>query len=501
MAKVDGHARRYGTGPLPEPLRTDVAVVGAGAAGLYTALVAAGAGARVALVSRSPLAQTASYWAQGGIAAALAADDSAERHLEDTVAAGRGLARASAVRVLCEESPGSVHDLQELGVRFDADRDGNLALGLEGGHSQRRVVHAGGAATGRRIARDLSALAATDERIEVLEPLAATALSTHDGRCVGLTARPRRGDPVGVLARAVILATGGMAALWERSTNPRGAIGAGLTLAQGAGADLADLEFMQFHPTALRVDGPRDGFLMTEALRGEGATLVNAVGGRFVNELAPRDQVALAIEAELERSGERAVGLDLRGVDMGRFPNIAAALEAVAIDPRREVVPVAPAAHYTMGGVASDLDGRSSVPGLYAVGESACTGLHGANRLASNSLAECFVFGRRAGLAACDDPPPPASVAPDAEMHTTIPTEQTRAALWRHAGLQRDATGLGRLLDDPFPLARLIAASCLAREESRGAHQRTDHPGTDSALDGMHTLVGGGRAPRFELWK
>jgi L-aspartate oxidase len=501
MAKVDRHARRYGTGPLPEPLRTDVAVVGAGAAGLYTALVVAGAGARVALVSRSPLAQTASYWAQGGIAAALAADDSAERHLEDTVAAGRGLARASAARVLCAESPGIVHDLQELGVRFDSDRDGHLALGLEGGHSQRRVVHAGGAATGRRIARDLSALAATDERIEVLEPLAATSLSTHDGRCVGLTARPRRGDPVAVLARAVILATGGMAALWERSTNPRGAIGAGLTLAHGAGADLADLEFMQFHPTALRLDGPRDGFLMTEALRGEGATLVNAVGERFVNELAPRDQVALAIEAELERGDERAVGLDLRGVDMGRFPNIAAALEAVAIDPRREVVPVAPAAHYTMGGVASDLDGRSSVPGLYAVGESACTGLHGANRLASNSLAECFVFGRRAGLAACDDPPPPAGVVPDAEMHTTIPTAQTRAALWRHAGLLRDATGLGRLVDDPFPLARLIAASCLAREESRGAHQRTDHPGTDPALDGMHTLVGRGTAPRFELWK
>jgi L-aspartate oxidase len=501
MAEVDRHARRYGTGPLPEPLRTDVAVVGAGAAGLYAALVAAGTGARVALVSRSPLAQTASYWAQGGIAAALAADDSAERHLEDTVAAGRGIARASAARVLCQESPGSVRDLQELGVRFDADRDGNLALGLEGGHSKRRVVHAGGAATGRRIARDLSALAATDERIEVLEPLAATSLATHDGRCVGLTARPRRGDPVPVLARAVILATGGMAALWERSTNPRGTIGAGLTLAHGAGADLADLEFMQFHPTALRLDGPRDGFLMTEALRGEGATLVNAVGERFVDELAPRDQVALAIQAELERSGERAVGLDLRGVDMGRFPNIAAALEAVAIDPRRELVPVAPAAHYTMGGVASDLDGRSSVPGLYTVGESACTGLHGANRLASNSLAECFVFGRRAGLAASDDPQPPAAVAPGDEMHTTIPTVQTRAALWRHAGLQRDAAGLAPLLDDPFPLARLIAASCLAREESRGAHQRTDNPGTDPALDGMHTLVGGDGESRFELWR
>ena len=476
-------------------------MVGAGAAGLYAAVVAAGTGARVALVSRSPLAQTASYWAQGGIAAALAADDSVECHLDDTLAAGRAMARASAARVLCEESPGRVGDLQELGVRFDADRGGNLALGLEGGHSRRRVVHAGGAATGRRITRDLSALAATDERIDVLEPLAASSLATHDGRCVGLIARPRRGDPVPVLARAVVLATGGMAALWERSTNPRGAIGAGLSLAHGAGADLADLEFMQFHPTAVRHDGPRDGFLITEAVRGEGATLVNAAGERFVDELAPRDRVALAIEAELERSGERAVGLDVRGVEMDRFPNIAAVLEEVGIDPRRDLVPVAPAAHYTMGGVAADLDGRSSVPGLYAVGESACSGLHGANRLASNSLAECFVFGRRAGLAACADPQPPTVTIPSDEPATSLPTEQTRAALWRHAGLQRDAAGLALLLEDPFPLARLIAASCLARDESRGAHQRTDHPGTDPALDGTHTLVGGDGEPRFELWE
>ena len=258
---------------------------------------------------------------------------------------------------------------------------------------------------------------------------------------------------------------------------------------------------MQFHPTALRHDGPRDGFLITEAVRGEGATLLNAAGERFVDELAPRDQVALAIESELERSREPAVWLDMRRIDMGRFPNIAAALEEVGIDPRRRPVPVAPAAHYTMGGVASDLDGCSSVPGLYAVGESACTGLHGANRLASNSLAECFVFARRAGLAACDNPEPPAGAAVSDELHTSVPTEQTRAALWRHAGLQRDAADLGRLLDDPFLLARLIAASCLAREESRGAHQRTDHPETDPALDGMHTLVGGDAAPRFELWE
>jgi L-aspartate oxidase len=483
-----------------QPLRVDVAVVGAGAAGLYAALTAADAGAEVALVSRSPLAQTASFWAQGGIAAALAADDSPDRHIEDTLAAGREAARASAVRVLCEESPGRVRDLERLGVSFDADRHGNLALGLEGGHSCRRIVHAGGSATGRRITRELSALAAVNERIEVLEPRAATSLTTHEGRCVGLVARPRRADPLPVLARAVVLATGGMAALWQRSTNPRGAVGAGLLLAHAGGAELADLEFMQFHPTALRHEGPRDGFLITEAVRGEGATLLDANGERFVDELAPRDQVALAIQAELARSGRTAVHLDMRAVDVARFPNIAAALEEVDIDPRRDLIPVAPAAHYTMGGVATDLDGRSSVRGLYAVGESACTGLHGANRLASNSLAECFVFGRRAALAAVSDPEPPAAAASDEAIRTVPPPDQTRAALWRHAGLQREPEGLRLLLEDPFPLARLIAASCLAREESRGAHQRTDHPGSDPALDHLHTLVAGSAEPRFERW-
>jgi L-aspartate oxidase len=484
----------------PDPLWVDVAVVGAGAAGLYAALTAAAEGARVALVSRSPLAQTASYWAQGGIAAALAEEDSPQRHMDDTLAAGRDAARSSAVRVLCEESPQRVRDLERLGVRFDADRHGNLALGLEGGHSCRRIVHAGGAATGRRITRALSALAAVHERIEVLEPLAATELVRHDGRCAGIVAKPRRGEPLAVPARAVILATGGMAALWERTTNPRGAVGAGLSLAERAGAALADLEFMQFHPTALRLDGPRDGFLITEAVRGEGATLLGAGGERFVDELAPRDQVALAIEAELERSGAPAAMLDMRSVDIARFPNIAAALADVGLDPARDLLPVAPAAHYTMGGVATNLNGSSSLPGLYAVGECACTGLHGANRLASNSLAECFVFGRRAALAACADPEPPRRLAVPDAGESARPGDATRAALWRQAGLRRDPAGLHELLADPFPLARLIAASCLAREESRGAHQRTDRPDTDPRLDGMHTLVGGGAEPRFERW-
>jgi L-aspartate oxidase len=488
---------------LDDSYSTDVAVVGAGAAGLYAALVAAAEGASVALVSRSPLAQTASYWAQGGIAAALAEGDSPEQHAEDTIAAGRDAARASAVRVLCDESPERVRDLQELGVQFDADRSGNLALGLEGGHSKRRVVHAGGAATGRRITRALSALAATNERVTVLEPVAASSLAvSDDGRCVGLTARRREGGPLALSARAVILATGGMAALWERTTNPRGAIGAGLSLASDAGALLADLEFMQFHPTALRLEGPRDGFLVTEAVRGEGALLYDSQGERFVDELAPRDEVALAIHTELERTGDPAVWLDMRNVEVDRFPNIAAALADVGLNPRRDLLPVAPAAHYTMGGVATDLDGRGSLPGLYAVGESACTGLHGANRLASNSLAECLVFGRRAALAACDEPAVSGEAAAGPDPRAPAPPgEDTRESLWRHAGLRRDAEGLATLGDDPYPLARLIGAACLAREESRGAHQRTDHPTTDPQLDCMHSLVGRDSAPSFERWQ
>jgi L-aspartate oxidase len=486
---------------VDEPLRTDVAVVGAGAAGLYAALVAADQGASVALVSRSPLAQTASYWAQGGIAAALAAGDSPAQHAADTIAAGRDAARDSAVQVLCEESPGRVRDLQELGVQFDADRNGNLALGLEGGHSQRRIVHAGGAATGRRITRALSALAATHERIRVLEPLAATSIGTHDGRATGLTLRPRDGQPLALTARAVILATGGMAALWERTTNPRGAVGSGLSLASAAGAALADLEFMQFHPTALRLDGPRDGFLVTEAVRGEGALLFDYQGERFVDELAPRDEVALAIHTELERTGEPAVWLDMRAVDVARFPNIAAALAEIGLDPGRDLLPVAPAAHYTMGGIATDLEGRSSLPGLYAVGECACTGLHGANRLASNSLAECLVFARRAARAAGAEPSSTGAAPVAATDAPALPGESTRAALWRHAGLRREPAGLTELLADPYPLARLIGAACLAREESRGAHQRSDHPSTDRSLDLMHTLVDEHAAPRFERWQ
>jgi L-aspartate oxidase len=477
----------------------DIAVVGAGAAGLYAALCAAREGAKVVLVSRSPLAESASYWAQGGIAAALATDDSPQRHLEDTLKAGRGASRPSVARVLVEESPDAVRDLEALGVHFDADRHGALALGLEGGHSARRVVHAGGSATGRRITRELSALVATDERIELLEQSTASAIWCSNGRCIGLVAARPGGHLTPVLARGTVLATGGAAALWQRTTNPRGVIGAGMTLAAHAGAALADLEFTQFHPTAVLSDGEIDGFLITEAIRGEGALLLNGNGERFVEELAPRDEVALAIQAVRDRGGD--VRLDMRSIDMTHFPNVAAELARAGLDPARDLVPVAPAAHYTMGGIATGLEAESTLRGLFAVGECACNGLHGANRLASNSLAECFVFGRRAALAALDRDIPAGAGAPPDRGPDPVPPRPTRAALWNYAGLSRNPEDLARLAEsDPFPLARKIARCALAREESRGAHQRVDHPETNPELDLTHSVVHGDEPVALERW-
>ena len=372
---------------------SDLIVVGAGAAGLFAALTAAGAGATVTLVSARPLAETASYWAQGGMAAALAPDDAPALHLRDTVTAGRGLVRRSAAAVLCDEAPARFTDLEALGVHFDGDGRGGVALGLEGGHGVRRVVHAGGSATGRRILRELAARVRERPAIAVLEDRRGAGLAQDaGGRVHGLACDDGR-----ILrARAVVLATGGAAALWSRTTNPPGSFGSGLMLARAAGADLADLEFVQFHPTAVVGVPGREGFLVSEAVRGEGATLHDKHGERFVDELLPRDAVARAIHRLLAETGDAAVYLDMTGVDPDRFPTIVESLRAAGVDPATTRVPVAPASHYMMGGAVSDLDGRTTVAGLYAVGECACTGLHGANRLASNSLAECFVFGRRA---------------------------------------------------------------------------------------------------------
>jgi L-aspartate oxidase len=532
-------------------LRVDVAVVGAGAAGLYAALCAAREGASVALVSAAPLAQTASYWAQGGLAAALAEDDSAELHLRDTERAGRGAMRRAAAEVLVAEAPACVADLQALGVRFDADRFGRLALGLEGGHSARRVVHAGGSATGRRLLRALAALAVEEPRIAVLENVRARALwprgdgvassrargagteaargreqATRDAedlagvRCGGVVCWPI-GDPPGlrsvgrtIAARAVVLSTGGAAALWARTTNPPGSQGMGLLLAHALGAKLADLEFVQFHPTAVSGVGGREGFLITEAIRGEGATLHDAQGERFVDELAPRDEVSRAIWTRMRETGAESVGLDMRAIDPALFPNVVGSLREAGVDPTRELVPVAPAAHYTMGGIVTDLHARSSVKGLYAVGETSCTGLHGANRLASNSLSECFVFARRAAQSALEEPAPPGGTrgewesahpraAPAPTELEALPTvsARTREALWRNAGIERTAEGLERLRGDPHPLARTIAACALERRESRGAHRREEYPQTDPALEHRHIVVGANGELTWETWE
>jgi L-aspartate oxidase len=478
--------------------QTQVAVVGAGAAGLYVALTAAREGARISLISAMPLAGSSSYWAQGGLAAAVAEDDSPELHLKDTIAAGRGMVRESAARVLVTEAPAAVEDLTRLGLRFDADRQGRLALGLEGGHSARRIVHAGGAATGRRLIRELSALVAQDERIEVLEGRAAIAILTDPDQNRATGVRLAGGHELS--ADAVVLATGGAAALWARTTNPIGATGSGLLLAYYAGAALADLEMLQFHPTAVAAANGGDGFLVTEAIRGEGARLLDAGGKRFVDELAPRDEVARAIQRRMLETGAASVDLDMREVDPALFPNVVTALKRAGIDPERQLVPVAPAAHYMMGGIATDLDGSATLPGLFAVGECSCTGLHGANRLASNSLTECFVFGRRAARAAAAQPTSRgAGQAPERPRPEL--TAQTREALWRYAGLERERDGLLELVEDPYPLAQLIARTALARTESRGAHQRRDFPERDPGLDDKHVSITAGNEPKAELWQ
>ena len=474
-------------------------VVGAGAAGMYTALRAAEAGARVVLVSRKRLRdavrESASFWAQGGLAAALAPGDSPERHAEDTIAAGRGLCRTAAVEALVHQAPGAVEELIARGVGFDTEPDGSLALALEGGHSFRRIVHAGGSATGKALTDRLIALVQASPAIEVRERTSIVALWSDSERCAGVIT-----DHGPLAARATVLATGGGAALWARTTNPYGAIAAGSVFAHVAGADLADLEFCQFHPTALALPGAdHDGTLLTEALRGEGATLLDASGRRFTDELAPRDELTAAILDRMDGDGTDHVRLDLRAIDPARFPNVFAACHQAGLQPEREAVPVAPAAHYLIGGILSDLHGRTTLPGLYAVGECSCTGVHGANRLASNSLTECFVFGARAAQAAVTEPHV-ARRPPVPDWRFTPPNAQTREAMWRLAGPRRRAAELEQLLDDPYPLARLIARAALSRHESRGAHQRSDFPHRDPSLDGVHVVVESDDRLRQENW-
>ena len=498
----------------------DFLIVGSGVAGLRAAASLAAHGSVLVLTKADEPGESNTGYAQGGIAAAVGDDDSPDLHLRDTDAAGDGLCRHEAVRVLVHDGPAYVRELADWGARFDRDGDGRFALGREGAHSVRRVLHAHDA-TGREISRVLWEHVSALPTVRVMDDARAVQLTLERGTCVG--ARYVRGSAtVEVRAAATLLATGGAGRVFRETTNPPVATGDGITLAWQAGAAVADLEFVQFHPTVMAVPGTTR-FLLSEALRGDGAWLLNVHGERFMTryepagELASRDLVARAIVREEVRTGA-PVTLSLQHLDAAwvrrRFPTIAAACRERGLDLATDPVPVSPAAHYMMGGVATDIETRTSVPGLYAAGEVACTGVHGANRLASNSLLEGLVFGGRAAAAMCAPSragdlarPRARGPMPAAAAATVVPeADAVRELMWRDAGLVRDASGLARAVvtldgwrraaqaGDPTgggaivsltTVAWLIARAALDRCESRGGHARSDFP----ARDDLHWMV------------
>ncbi|MVA75096.1 L-aspartate oxidase [Auraticoccus sp. F435] len=504
--------------------RPHLVVVGGGIAGLTAALEAAGSH-RVTLLAKAELSQSNTRWAQGGIAAVSTPDDSVEAHVRDTLTAAAGLGDPRATRVLCEGGPSALAALLARGVDFDRRPGGpdgvaGLAHGLEAAHSAARILHAGGDATGAHVVRALTARLAGSP-VEVVTGAGVRDLLVEDGRVVGV----RLLDGGQLAADAVLLATGGAGQLYPFTTNPAVATADGVALALRAGAVVADLEMYQFHPTALATPG---SFLVSEAVRGEGAVLRDAHGRRFMldvhpdAELAPRDVVARGIAEQMARQPGRPVVLDATALGEDflatRFPTIDAACRRQGLDWSREPVPVTPAAHYAMGGVRTDTWGRTSLPGLLAVGEVACTGLHGANRLASNSLLEGAVFATRAAAALREHPAPEPFDAswsepepvPLGERADAVPT--TRAELqqlmWSSCGLHRHADGLRAAADtlagwrtpevtdaksaedaNLLLVARAVVAAALARTESRGSHHRTDHPATDPAQARHRSLV------------
>lgn len=498
---------------LVEQVDTDFLVVGAGVAGLRAAIELAPFG-RVLIVAKDSLRESSSQYAQGGIAAALADDDEISLHEADTISAGAGLCRREAVHVLVEEGPVEVRRLIEWGADFDREGD-HLLFAREGAHSRSRVLHAQGDSTGREIARTLYTQAAMLASVEFHSFSGVLDLLCVDHRiCGALASDEKSGRLVRIHAGAVLLATGGMGCVFRDTTNPDVATGDGVALAYRAGADVSDLEFVQFHPTALHVEGaPR--FLLSEALRGEGAFLLNAQGERFMEryhplkELAPRDVVSRAIVDEMRREGSQHVYLDLshHGADFvrHRFPRIYETCLAHGIDLDQQAAPVRPAAHYAMGGVATDLGGRTTLAGLFAAGEAACTGVHGANRLASNSLLEGLVFGARAARSMASQAHPVLSggVVPEPFQLVHGDEGTIRQIASEHCGIRRSGSELIEALNllnavkrtetpmlnraqselrNLHMLTGLIARAALAREESRGAHQRVDFPETSPAF-------------------
>ncbi|MBU4436196.1 MAG: L-aspartate oxidase [Alphaproteobacteria bacterium] len=485
-------------------------ILGAGLAGLSAALASVeGTAGKAMVLSPTPLATgCSSAWAQGGMAAALSADDAPALHAADTIAAGAGLCDPQAVTLLTTEGPDAVRALAALGAPFDRKAGGDFVLSLEAAHSKARVARVGGDGAGAAIMAAVIAAVRAAPSIEIRESARARRLlQDAAGRVVGVLAEID-GALVEIIAPAVILATGGIGGLYAVTTTPKEVRGEGLGLAALAGAVIADPEFVQFHPTAIDI-GRDPAPLATEALRGEGAILRNSDARAFMadyhpaKELAPRDVVARAIHAE--REAGRGAFLDATVVVGGHFPTeFPAVFEACmsgGVDPRRAMIPVVPAVHYHMGGVATDLDGRASLPGLFAAGECAATGVQGANRLASNSLLEAAVFGARAGRAAAAEVQTggaPVSLAPFPDLPEAA-LQTLRKAMSRDAGVVRDATGLTRLLGEvealeaahgPCPTliaARLIVEAALARRESRGGHCRSDFPDTDAV--GVRTFV------------
>jgi L-aspartate oxidase len=522
-------------------METDFVVVGSGIAGLRAAIELARAGARVTILTKDRREESNTEYAQGGVAVALADTDETMLHEEDTLAAGAGLCDERAVEILVDDGRRCVEELIEWGTEFDRE-EGRLLFTREAAHSRPRILHAHGDATGREIVRALLARSVRERNISFLAHAETESLIVRDGRVAGVRyLDPLVRAPRSLLARGVVLASGGAGALYLHTTNPSVATGDGMAMAYRAGAELADTEFVQFHPTALNVEGaPR--FLLSEALRGEGGVLRNKAGKRFMPryadaaELAPRDVVTRSIVTEMERTSTRTVFLDMTAFDAPflrrRFPKIYSTCLRFGLDLAHDPVPVSPAAHYCMGGVRTDLEGRTSLDGLYAAGEVACTGVHGANRLASNSLLEGLVFGARAGRAAARDLSKAGAVrasdaggveegdadnleeknagaisrsdARRAGAAALAVRKRVRRLMWERVGILRSRVSLARALKEFEEIARaplrhaprnfvtaatLITRAALWREESRGAHFRVDFPARDDERWRVHSII------------